>query len=265
MQTFKAIALVGVFREEELNMEFYHRKVSSETYIDSTEFSLVEDELQEALVSDETINLNSQIGDEDYKYYLVEFTGSLDYHQDYWGEWDVDIVVDIQTCKEVANEHVELPSPGPEMPDYESKNEGNMEHDLGNLSLSFLKKIVPFFSENGHKENISGKLLSGFKSELNEDSISELNKFLIEYYPELTFDQGQKILNKIEVQDGYSITELFNMKDDEHYPEKEFKTLSIQDLYDTLIEVGQENNEIAYSVTDFIKEYQDVKTKKMNL
>lgn len=123
MQTFKAIALVGVFREEKLNMEFYDRKVSADTYIDSTEFLLVEDELQDALIDDETIDMTSQIGDEDYKYYLVEFTGSLDYHQDYWGEWDVDIVVEIQSCKQVENEHVPLPSPRPEMPDYQHKGE----------------------------------------------------------------------------------------------------------------------------------------------
>jgi hypothetical protein len=138
MQTFKAIALVGVFREEKLNMEFYDRKVSADTYIDSTEFSLVEDELQEDLINDEKINLASQIGEEDYKYYLVEFTGSLKYHQDYWGEWDVDIVVDIQSCKEVANEHVALPSPGPEMPDYESKEPENVK-DEGGLFASIFK------------------------------------------------------------------------------------------------------------------------------
>jgi hypothetical protein len=138
MQTFKAIALVGVFREEELNMEFYDRKVSADTYIDSTEFSLVEDELQEDLINDEKINLASQIGEEDYKYYLVEFTGSLKYHQDYWGEWDVDIVVDIQSCKEVANEHVVLPSPGPEMPDYEPKEPESVK-DEGGLFASIFK------------------------------------------------------------------------------------------------------------------------------
>lgn len=141
MQTFKAVALVGVFREEQISTELYHRKISSDTYIDSTEFLLVEDELCEALVSDETINIAAQIGDEDYKYYLVEFTGSLNYHQDYWGEWDVDIVVDIQSCKQVDNEHVELPSPGPEMPNYQDKNKELEAVELDDDIQSFFQKL----------------------------------------------------------------------------------------------------------------------------
>lgn len=143
-----------------------------------------------------------------------------------------------------------------------------MYQDLGELDYSFLNKIVPFLSNNHNKvdldsymKEMANTLLLGFVSEKDAYRIKKLDEFLGKNYPELTYLQYKEIELKFMVKDfypkfdaNYNGGESSSINDDGDYPPSVIH-LDIQDLYDTLLDLGVQEVTPNYSVNQFLIEY----------